>query len=248
MTSDGGGSSGEERPEEIRSDIEQTRTELSETIDAIQERLSPEHLKEQATSAVREATVGKAEQAVSSATETARGTGARMLETIKQNPLPAALAGIGIGWLVMKSRSGASGGQASGQAAGQLPQKVGETVSQAQERAGQMAGQVQERAGEMVSSAQETAGQVASQTQGQVQRLLQESPLAVGGVALALGAAVGLALPETQQEHQIMGQTRDRLMEQAKATAKETQEKVQHVAEEAQKAATEEAKHQQLAG
>ena len=231
MTGDGSG--GEERPEEIRSDIEQTRAELSETIDAIQERLSPQHLKEQATSAVREATVGKAEEAVSSATDTARGAGAQMLETIKQNPLPAALTGIGIGWLVMKSRSGSSSSQSSGQ----VQQKVSET-----------AGQIQERAGQLVSSAQERTGQVAEQTQGQVQRLLQESPLAVGGIALALGAAVGLSLPETQQEHQLMGQTRDRLMEQAKATAKETQEKVQHVAEEAQKAAQHEAKEQQLTG
>ncbi len=160
-----------------------------------------------------------------------------MLETIKQNPLPAALAGIGIGWLLMKRQNGSSGDQPSSQPSGQMQQRAGETVSQAQERAG-----------EMVSSARETAGQLASQSQGQVQRLLQESPLAVGGVALALGAAVGLALPETQQEHQLMGEARDRLMEQAKATAKETQEKVQHVAEEAQKAATEEAKHQQLTG
>ena len=246
MTS--GGSGGEERPEAIRENIEETRAELSETIDAIQERLSPEHLKEQATSAVREATVGKAEAAVSNATETARGAGARMLETIKQNPLPAALAGIGIGWLVMKSRSGSSGSQSSGQSSGQMQQKVGETVGEVQERTGQMVSGAQERTGQMVSGAQERVGQVAQQTQGQAQRLLQENPLAVGGIALALGAAVGLALPETQQEQQLMGQTRDRLLEQAKATAKETQEKIQQVAEEAQKVVTEEAKQQQLTG
>jgi len=238
--SDVGERGGEERPEEIRVEIEQTRVELSETLDAIQERLSPEHLKEQATSAVREATVGKAEQAVSSATDTAKGVGATMLETIKQNPIPAALAGIGIGWLVMKRRSSGSGGQSSGQrpqTLGEAPSTVGETVSQAQERAGQV-----------VSSAQETAGQVASQTQSQVQRLLQEQPLAVGGIALALGAAVGLALPETPQEHQVMGAARDRLLEQAKATAQDVQPKVQRVVEEAQRAVQEEAKEQQLTG
>jgi hypothetical protein len=238
--SDIGERGGEERPEEIRVEIEQTRVELSETIDAIQERLSPEHLKEQATSAVREATVGKAEQAVSGATDTAKGVGATMLETIKQNPLPAALAGIGLGWLVLKSRSGGSGGQSSGQ----LQQNVGETTSSV----GETASQAQERAGQVVSSAQETAGQVAGQTQSQVQRLLQERPLAVGGIALALGAAVGLALPETPQEHQVMGAARDRLLEQAKATAQDVQPKVQRVVEEAQRAVQEEAKEQQLTG
>src|SRR5437879_4066531 len=38
----------DERPEEIRAEMEQTRAEISETIDAIQERLSPQDLKEQA--------------------------------------------------------------------------------------------------------------------------------------------------------------------------------------------------------
>lgn len=231
---------GPQRPEAIRVEIEETRVELGETIDAIQERLSPAHLKEQAKETVREATVGKAEQAVSGATDTAKGLGATMLETIKQNPLPAALAGIGLGWLVMKSRSGGSGRQSSGQ----LQQKVGEAASSM----GETASQTQERAGQVVSSAQETAGQVASQTQSQVQRLLQERPLAVGGIALALGAATGLALPGTKQEQQLMGGARDRLLEQAKSTAQETQAKVQHVADEAQKAATEAAKQQQLTG
>jgi hypothetical protein len=90
--------------EAIVEDIEQTRTELSGTIDAIQDRLNPDHLKDQAREMVRDATVGKAQDMVHSASDTARDTGNGILETIKQNPLPAALAGIGIGWL-WKNRS-----------------------------------------------------------------------------------------------------------------------------------------------
>ena len=46
--------SADESPREIREDIAETRAEMSETIDAIQQRLSPETLKAQAKSAVAE--------------------------------------------------------------------------------------------------------------------------------------------------------------------------------------------------
>ena len=63
---------------EARRDIERTRAEMSETIEAIQERLSPTNLKEQvmeqvreqvqeAKDAVREATIGKVENIMQSA-------------------------------------------------------------------------------------------------------------------------------------------------------------------------------------
>ena len=63
-------SDAEGKAEELREEIEQTQEELSATVDAIEERLSPQHLKEQAqetaeqvvaqaTEAVHEATIGK---------------------------------------------------------------------------------------------------------------------------------------------------------------------------------------------
>jgi Protein of unknown function (DUF3618) len=44
--------------DEIRAGIEHTRADMSETIDAIQDKISPEHIKQQ----VRDATIGKAQQ------------------------------------------------------------------------------------------------------------------------------------------------------------------------------------------
>jgi hypothetical protein len=46
----------EVRTQEIREEIAQTRVEMSETIDAIQERLTPSHLVAQASETVRNAT------------------------------------------------------------------------------------------------------------------------------------------------------------------------------------------------
>ena len=49
--------------ERTRAEIERTRSDMSETVDAIQERLSPENLKEQAKDRDREATVSRAQEA-----------------------------------------------------------------------------------------------------------------------------------------------------------------------------------------
>src|SRR3954451_7452767 len=46
---------GDDETEAIRADIEQTRTELTVTIDAIQEKLNPQNLVDQAKDTVREA-------------------------------------------------------------------------------------------------------------------------------------------------------------------------------------------------
>src|SRR5215207_289273 len=68
-------------PEQIREEIEQTRTEMSGTIDAIQERLSPDHLKEQAKEAVFDATIGRAQTMVDDVRYTAREKGHNVIDT-----------------------------------------------------------------------------------------------------------------------------------------------------------------------
>ena len=70
--------------------------------------------------------------------------------------------------------------------------------------------------------------------------------MAVGVAALALGAAVGLVLPQTERENRLMGEARDSLVEKARGVAQETVEKVQAVAGEAQQAVKDEASKQGL--
>jgi hypothetical protein len=48
---------------------------------------------------------------------------------------------------------------------------------------------------------------------------MDHNPLAVGAAAMALGVAVGMALPESRREHQLMGGTRDRLLDRAQSMA-----------------------------
>jgi hypothetical protein len=283
---------------EIRAEIEQTRAEMGETIDAIQERLRPDHLKEQvkeqikeqfeeAKHMVREATIGKVEDMVRTTGETINEARYTVMDTIRDNPIPAALVGIGLGWLYVNRRrtpsyssnryynqygprgnqgyyasqgayteSGRYGqsqrgvGETISDAASKAQERVGDIAGKAQETVGNMVDQAQETAGNIVDQAQETAGNIAYQARHQAQRAedrfqyqLRENPLAIGALAIALGAAVGLAVPETQVEHEFMGEARDKLVDKAQDVARDTMDKVQRVAgdvmEEAQTAVRE---------
>jgi len=189
-----------------------------------------------------------------------RETGSGIMGTIRQDPLPAVLTGIGLGWLLVSARSSGSLGQGSGgpspgEAMGRARDRVGETATQAQDKAGQVASQAQDKAGEVASQAQDRVSNLSDQARyqaqrasGGFQRVLRESPLTVGALAVGVGAAIGLALPQTSREHEVMGEARDTLVEKAQEKAGEAQEKVQRVAEEAQSAAKDEAENQGLTG
>lgn len=288
--------------EEIRAEIEQTRAEMSETIEAIQERLSPDHLKEQAQEQfqdikeqvreqvreqfqeakhmLREATIGRVEHMVQYAGETVDDVRYTITDTIRQNPIPATLVGIGLSWLFMNRsattppRYSGRGGVGNSQIystpmySGQGYSERGGTLQRAQAAAGNAASGVQDTAGSVASSVSETAGNVASQVQEtasqlvdqaqyrterieeRFQQMLYQRPLAVGAITLALGAAVGLAVPETRREHELMGEARDNLLEKAQGAASQTMEKVQRVTgevvDEARSTAKEAAQHQGL--
>lgn len=276
---------------EIRANIEQTRADMSETIEAIQGRLSPHNLKEQVKSSVREATIGKAEDMVRSASYGVSEVRSTMMETIRHNPVPAAMVGLGLGWLFMNRRSaprydqrryrdegyglydardygaegayrgygvdasyrgndrpeGAYEGRHEGSALqGQRPGRstvnkvqntVGNVAERAQDAVGDAAGRAQETVGNVVNQAQETASDFAARTQRQAMRLedrfesaLRENPLAVGAIALAVGAAFGLVAPATERENELLGEARDTLVERAQEVAQNTAERIQQVA------------------
>ena len=90
--------------ERLRADIATTRLELGHTIDAIQERLSPQRIKQEAKDSVREATIGRVKQMAKNVGDKASDKGRGILEVMRDNPVPLAMIGLGAGWLLMKSR------------------------------------------------------------------------------------------------------------------------------------------------
>jgi ElaB/YqjD/DUF883 family membrane-anchored ribosome-binding protein len=251
--------------ERLAQEIEETRGGMNETLDELGQRLDPANIVAGAKETVREATVGKVEQMATSAGEmvsdagtTARQTGEGLVETIKRNPVPAAMAGIGLGWLWMnrdkgqsmswsQSRDGQgrymSGYGASGYGTGYTGQgygerSVGDRIGEAGEeigrRASDVASTVGETASDVADKARMTAGQVPDQV-GMVgqqvgdtaQRLMDENPLAVGAIALAVGAAVGLALPATRTEQKVIGNAGSKLIDQAVTAIKQPLEEAE---------------------
>lgn len=92
-------------PAEIRSEIDATRAEMTRTLNAIQEKLNPQRIKQQAADQVRAATVGRVEDMADEAKWKVKGVGEDVFETIKRNPAPALLTAVGLGWLFMESRN-----------------------------------------------------------------------------------------------------------------------------------------------
>jgi len=75
------------RPDQIEEDIERTRAEVSSTIDAIQSKLTPGQMMDQAIQYLRNSGTGE--------------FGSNLGRTVRDNPVPVALIGVGIAWLAM---------------------------------------------------------------------------------------------------------------------------------------------------
>lgn len=99
------------RPEELKSQAvqqlqevkEKLKEELREQIDEIRDKVK-EEIRE-AKDKFREATVGKVEDMVHNATDKVEHAGESFVETVRANPIPVALVGIGVAWLLMNRRS-----------------------------------------------------------------------------------------------------------------------------------------------
>lgn len=272
--------------EELRSQIEDTRSQMSETIDAIQEKLSFSNISEQVKDEVSEhinSAIQTAKESVYGATLGKVGNimnfvnkgmnefaEADVMRSAKKNPLAISLIGLGFGMLLMNGYSKKSksyrytsnydsdrtGGFRTGEFSGNENQSmmssaqdrisnardaIGGTVSSA---AGAVSGTVSDAAGAVsgtvsgvASKAYEQVGNFGSQArdlagtaQDQYEYYIEENPLAVGAVALAIGAAVGMSIPSTRFEGELMGETRDNLLQKAQDTARDTIGKVQKVA------------------
>jgi ElaB/YqjD/DUF883 family membrane-anchored ribosome-binding protein len=85
---------------------------------------------------------------------------------------------------------------------------------------------------DQVGHAAHEVGRRARRVERRVEHMVEDNPLAAGMVAAALGFAAGLVIPETQREHEAMGEARDRLVSKAQRTLHEAKDTAQEVARE----------------
>ena len=90
--------------EHLRHEIRETRDRMSDTLDQLGVRLNPNRIKEQVRENIREATVGRVENMARHASERVNETREGILDTIRDNPIPAAMIGIGLGWMLFNGR------------------------------------------------------------------------------------------------------------------------------------------------
>jgi len=112
--------------------------------------------------------------------------------------------------------------------------RVGEAASAAWDSAAGAAGSAQSRMYDARTRAADAAyyQSRALRDQGRqgLDYIVRDQPLILGAVGLAVGAAIGALIPNTDAENRLMGETRDRLADQARDLAEEGYERVSQVA------------------
>jgi hypothetical protein len=128
-----------------------------------------------------------------------------------------------------------------------------DAVAGAAHKVGDLAGQAGDKVGDLAGSVREGASRLGDRTREQAQRartgfwqMLEERPLSVGAATLALGVIAGLSIPSTDKENELMGETRDRLLDKAREVGEETLDKGKQVAQTAVETLKEEAERQDL--
>jgi uncharacterized protein DUF3618 len=250
---------------ELEREVRQSRAEVEDTLDAIQDRLSPGQLFDQVTQYLRD-----------NGGEFARNFG----QIVRQNPVPAALVGVGLVWMMLGSRGRDGGshtydtfdpdwpevgagheqfGSEAGAHAGEGLAEAGDRSWRAAKEAGgrmsRVAGNARERAANMGAEISQTARRTGAQARhygGRAREgffhVLQRQPLVLGALGLAAGAALGAALPATRREDELMGETSDDIKRRAWAAGREGYAKAGAAASAAYSAAGQEAKEQGLTG
>ena len=123
-------------------------------------------------------------------------------------------------------------------AASSAGHKVADVASSAGHKVADVAGTVRERAGELTHEARDKATALGYSTRYQARRaqtgfwqMMEENPLAVGLATLTVGVLAGLSLPATRKENELMGETRDKLVDRIEEAGREALEKGKQVAE-----------------
>jgi hypothetical protein len=182
-----GGQAERKTPSQIEGDIAATRTELGEIIDALEHKLAPRRL-------------------------LASGVD-RFTETIRQNlrsqPMPLAVVGLGLGWLLMSHGSRP------------FPSRSAHDADQSDNPyAGKKAGAVMERARIALDGEP-------NRPRGSV---MDARPLALGVLGLLAGAAVALMLPRSAGEERLIRSAGERLREETANLGRDAGERVADLA------------------
>jgi hypothetical protein len=220
MAVDDGSDDSELRTDEIRAEIEQTREDMSETVNAIQDRLRPGAIAANAADTVKQ-----------TAREAARDVAdSDSVMYVRANPIPTAMVGIGVAglaWLLTRGQNGNIARDLRFSSS-----RDWRTQSYYERSDPYLADADRYREGSRVPRRMQSGsrGEIGDYFPNQLRRTWNESPLLIGAAAAVLGAIIGLSVPETERENELMGETRDNMLETVQDTVRDKVTEVQQAA------------------
>jgi len=209
--------------------IDETRRDLASTVNEIENRLSPRSLRAKA----REATVGKAQSMARNVRDRTEASARSTVETLKENPIPTAMIGVGLAWLFINranrdeasrwrstrgsterrwEREGTNGERRAAPNGGSTVERAAEFGREKVEHAKEGAEEAMDRIRDRSERFARQARRQARTVEGQFENVMQTNPLAIGAIAIGLGFAIGMALPRSEKENELFGPARDRLV------------------------------------
>ena len=249
------------RTREIRAEISHTRDELAETVNAIQDRLRPSNIASEAADSVKSAVRHAAHEVGNS--DTVTYVRANPIPTMMVGIGLAGVAWLALagrqddgyrGRYGRDSRSWRSGpdyrsgyrdddrrfaetggGAYPYETAGEYTPGLAYGSSDATGGAWQRDA-TRDQSWNVRSQRPAYAASARSMTrsaQSGLRRTWDDNPLVIGAASLIVGAIVGLSVPETEQEHRLMGETRDAMVESVQETVRDTVTQVQRAATDA---------------
>jgi len=237
---------------EAERDVEASRNELDRTVEALKDRMTPGQL---------------FDEAMHTMSDSGSEVFGKLTEQAKANPLPIAVIGIGVAWLLSSSARDRTQADRAFSPAGSTVDGVAGKASAAKAGAAQAFASAQEGLSDAKDSISETvsgalhgaqdgvsrlssgasaaagqAGEYGQQARRTILDLIDQEPLLIGGAGLLIGLALGAAMPPTETEKRALGPLADRVIDQSRSFAQERLEDAQDVASAAFDAAKEAAK------
>jgi ElaB/YqjD/DUF883 family membrane-anchored ribosome-binding protein len=235
---------------QLERDAEVTRARIASTLDELRASMTPGRIIDDL-----------AERA-------SDGAAAAMARNLRdqaiRNPMPLALMGASLAWLMLGGGARSSpdwrstGERFSGNDAAESVRSAAEDTkrhaSQTGDRQRDVAGSMTEPARQSafgtIEAVRETAGSAARTGQRALQSgsafldFCREQPMLLTGLGIAVGALVGILLPATEAENRLMGETSDGLKENAQDLATDKVQDAKKIGERALDAAAEVAKEE----
>ncbi|MES0115880.1 hypothetical protein NKK52_07795 [Mesorhizobium sp. C277A] len=237
---------------ELEREAEAARARVMETAESIRGKMTPGQLLDEFTGLF------------------SGGESAAMLSNlrtqVRDNPLPVTMVGAGLAWLMFGSGTSNTAHRSAGYPLPSAPGRhdvagerggLGGTLSDAAESLSSSAASV----GDTISStaraaaagltgsaanASSTTGDMAAKASRSAQDLLEDQPLAVAAVGLAIGAAIGAILPHTATEDEQLGAYGDKLRDSAETLLDRGLDEAKQVAADAYETIKQEAARQDM--